>query len=205
MQSESRLSPAALQAILSAHREALKGRGTVLRRSRHGAVTRVDFDGESLCVKQYGDTGSRRRLKDLIRRPRAERAWRAARRLRDLGLATPEALALVEDGGARYLVMRFLPDGLPLDRLLQERLVGGSSSEGRAARRRMLRDLGRWLRGIHDAGVYHDDWSAKNILAAERDGCWSFFLLDLESVVPHKGLNRRRRMKNLGQICDAPA
>ncbi|MEN8184025.1 MAG: lipopolysaccharide kinase InaA family protein, partial [Myxococcota bacterium] len=75
----------------------------------------------------------------------------------------------------------------------------------RAARRRLLRDLGRWLRGIHDAGVYHDDWSAKNILAAEHDGCWSFFLLDLESVVPHKGLNRRRRMKNLGQICDAPA
>jgi tRNA A-37 threonylcarbamoyl transferase component Bud32 len=176
----------------------------VLCRSRQSAVTKIDLDGQWLCVKQYAAEGARQRLKDWLRRPRAERAWCAAQRLRELGISTPETLALVERGRTRYVVMRFVHDGVPLDRLLRERFAGDPSRGSLLEKCRLLRALGRWLRQIHDAGVYHDDWSAKNILVAEREGSWEFLLVDLESIAPRRRLSRRRRVKNLGQVCDVP-
>jgi hypothetical protein len=65
--------------------------------------------------------------------------------------------------------------------------------------------LARWLRRAHDAGVYHDDWSAKNILVAEAAGKWAFTLLDFESISPFKPLTRRRKIKNLAQLSDIPS
>jgi len=204
IQGGSQLSPDELENALAAHDEALEGRGTVLRRSRHGAVTKIDLDGQWLCVKQYAAEGARQRLKDWLRRPRADRAWCAAQRLQELGISAPEALALVERGRTRYVVMRFVHDGVPLDRLLGERFAGDPSRRSLVEKRRLLRALGRWLRQIHDAGIYHGDWSAKNILVAEREGSWEFLLVDLESIAPERRLSRRRRVKNLGQVCDVP-
>ena len=57
---------------------------------------------------------------------------------------------------------------------------------------------------MHDRGIYHNDWSAKNILTVERGGQWTFYLLDLDSVTFYKGLTARRRAKNLGQLGDVP-
>jgi hypothetical protein len=92
-----------------------------------------------------------------------------------------------------------------LSRLVPERFAGALSRERLREKRELLRELGRWLRRIHGAGVYHDDWSPKNILALRRGDAWEFLLLDLEAVMPHKRLTRRRRSKNLGQICDFSA
>ena len=50
------------------------------------------------------------------------------------------------------------------------------------AKRTLVRQLARWLRRVHDLGIYHDDWSAKNILAAQDDAGWHFYLLDYESL-----------------------
>ena len=72
------------------------------------------------------------------------------------------------------------------------------------AKRTMVKELGKWLRGIHDLGIYHDDWSSKNILATQHNDQWTFHMIDMESVSPKKRLTYRRRVKNLGQISDAP-
>jgi tRNA A-37 threonylcarbamoyl transferase component Bud32 len=201
----SRLDPARLEAALAAHDEALAGRGTVLNRTRHGAVTRVDVAGDTLCVKEYGRGGFVQRLRDRLFGSRGERAWRGAERLRSLAIPSPEALALLERDGAFYLVMRFVREGVALSRLLLERFAGVLPPERLREKRALLRELGRWLRRIHDAGVYHDDWSPKNILAVGRGAGWEFLLLDLEAVRPRQRPNRRRRMKNLGQVCDFDA
>ena len=107
-------------------------------------------------------------------------------------------------GYRNYVVTRYVEGAVPLNRLLEERFHRSLGAGELAAKRSMLRELGRWLRRVHDLAVYHDDWSTKNILAVQAPGGWQFYFLDLESVVPRKRLTDRRRAKNLGQLSDAP-
>jgi hypothetical protein len=210
--------------VLAAHDRALASAEGVLKNGRRTAVTRVAWGEQSatvgsptvatagqasrgtlLCVKEYRPTGLLDRLRIGPWWPRARRAWSGAARLAARGVAIPELLALLERGATAYLVARFIEGAVPLNRLVLERFAGAGSREEVPAKRSMMRQLGHWLRGVHDRGVYHDDWSAKNILALQSGGEWAFYFLDFESVAPLKPLTYRRRVKNLSQIGDAPA
>jgi len=199
------LSRAALDAILDAHARALATGEGVLKNGRRSAVTRVQHGTDGYCVKETRPLGLVCRIKDWLRGHRADLAWRAAQRLAACGITTPEPVAVVERSGARFLVTRFIDGATSLNRLLAERFAGPLSRAEVAAKRTMLRQLGAWLRRLHDEGIYHDDWSLKNILARQCGEAWEFYLLDLESMPPYKWLTTRRRAKNLGQANDAPA
>jgi len=198
------LSGATLVAAVQAHHEALRTPAGVLKDGRRSAVTRVRPRDDLLCVKEFRSIGWLDRFKDAFRGSRAHRAWRGAQRLKAGGIAAPEALGLLQDGATTYLVTRFIQGGEPLDKLLLGRFAQPAAAADVGARRALARHLGAWLRTAHDAAIYHDDWSAKNFLAIERQGVWSFYLVDFESVSALKRLTRRRRVKNLGQLCDAP-
>ncbi|MFW6161653.1 MAG: lipopolysaccharide kinase InaA family protein, partial [Planctomycetota bacterium] len=198
------LSRQALAAVLAAHDRALATGEGVHKNQPRTAVTRVRVGGEAFAVKEYRG-GLLERLKKRLRGSRALLAWRAAARLAASRIATAEPVAVVARGGEDYLVTRWVEGAVPLHRLLAERFGEAPPRGELAAKRRLLRGLGRWLRRIHDAGFYHNDWSAKNILAVEREGQWAFSLLDLESVTFYKWLTRRRRVKNLSQLNDTRA
>jgi hypothetical protein len=167
-------------------------------------VTRVRLDGADLCVKQYRRPRSLDRLKDLLRRPRAERAWRASAYLASRGIATPDAVAVLQRGPTRYLVTRFVERSMPVKRLVEERFAGTPSAKEIAAKRSLVRSLGRWLHGLHALEIYHDDCSTKNVLAVESEAGWTFHLLDLDGVAPGRWLTYPRRVKNLSQLVDPP-
>lgn len=193
-------------AMLAEHHRALEAGGdAVLKNHRRTAVTRILHNGELLCVKEYKCLGWLDRVKDALRRPRANRAWQGALRLEAHGVTTPQAVAVIEQAARRYLVTRYIEGAAPLNRLLDERSAGPAAAAAELnAQRAMIRELARWLRRVHDLGIYHDDWSAKNILVAQDEAGWHFYLLDYESVSPHARLTPRRRAKNLGQLSDIP-
>jgi len=194
-----------LREALAAHRSALKcGRG-VLKDGVRTAVTRVDCGGACVCVKEYRNEEPLDWVKELLRGPRACRAWRGGQHLARKGVSIPELLAVVKQGGNTFLFTRYAEGATPLDLLLANRFRRVLPVAELMAKRGLVRQLALWLRGIHDRGVYHNDWSCKNILAAERHEGWQFWLLDLESVSPRKRLTWRRRVKNLGQLADTPA
>lgn len=194
-----------LEQLLIAHREALAtGRG-VLKRHARTAVTRVPCSGAWACVKEYRRAGALDLLKELLRGSRARRAWRGAALLARKGVSAPEALAVFRQGTSAFLVTRYVEGAAPLNRLFAERFGGELSPAELQAKRRLVRQLAAWLATVHHLGIYHDDWSAKNFLAAElQDGRWGFYLLDFESLSARKPLTRRRRAKNLAQLADLP-
>jgi tRNA A-37 threonylcarbamoyl transferase component Bud32 len=187
--------------VLAAHRRALATGAGVLKDDRRTALTRVQHGDACLCVKEFRRAGGMDALKDLLRRSRASRAWAGSRILAERGISTPDPLALVASGGARYLVTRFLADATSLDTLITEWFA---FSERPLAKHDLLRELGAWLRSVHDRGIYHDDWSPKNILAMREASGWRFWFLDTESISACKRLNDRRRAKNLAQLSDSP-
>lgn len=194
-----------LAALLAGHDQALATGEGVLQSRERTAVTRVALGEQTYCVKEYRELGLLDRVKDTLRGSRAVLAWRAAEALASRGVATPEAVAVVERGRSHFFVTRFVEDSASLKDLLRGRFAGPLSRDEIAAKRAMARQLGPWLRRVHDQCVYHDDWSLKNILARQRGEVWDFYFLDLESMPHYKWLTRRRRIKNLGQLNDTPA
>jgi len=189
--------------LLAAHQQALRdGGAAALKDHRRSAVTRVTHHGQCLCIKEYKPLGWGDRLKDALRGSRAQRAWHGATRLAANGVSSPELVALLEHRGVHYLVAECVADGQPLNTFLAERFAGALPPDQLQGKRSLIRELARWLRSIHDLGIYHDDWSAKNLLVARRDGRWCFFLLDYESISLLRPLTLRRRVKNLGQLND---
>lgn len=183
--------------MLAAHHAALATGQGVLKTDRRTALTRVQWGGCLACVKEY-------RWGGLLAGSRLWRAVRGAKLLAAKGVAAPELLAALCQGRRAYLVTRYVEDATPLKKLFSTRFAGRLSPEELRAKRSLIRQLAAWLRSIHDKGIYHDDWSAKNILAAQRGEDWQFWLLDLESLSARKRLTYRRRVKNLGQLADVP-
>ncbi len=198
------LSACQLSELLAAHDAALASREGVMKDDRRTAVTRVPCGAGWACVKEYRGAGAAEGIKGLVCGSRMRRAWRGAVRLAAKGVSAPELLAVLRRGHRAYLATRYVEGSAPLKKLLPTRFAGPLAGEELRAKRRLIRQLAAWLRAVHDKGIYHDDWSAKNILAAERDGDWAFYLLDFESLSARKGLTYRRRVKNLGQLADVP-
>jgi tRNA A-37 threonylcarbamoyl transferase component Bud32 len=193
-----------LSALIAAHDAALSSGEGVLKDGRRTAVTRVRHGDGWLCVKEYRQLGLLDRIKDWLRGSRAGRAWRGAKNLSAHGIATPEIVVLMERGGKSYLVTSFINRATPLNLLLRKRFSAALGQAEVADKRTMVRQLGKWLRRVHDLGVYHDDWSTKNILVTQHGQEWTFHFVDMESVSSRKRLTYRRRVKNLGQLSDAP-
>jgi tRNA A-37 threonylcarbamoyl transferase component Bud32 len=194
-----------LSALIAAHEVALSSGEGVLKDGRRTAVTRLSYGDVWLCVKEYRPMGLLDRIKDRLRGSRAGRAWRGAINLSAHGIATPEIVGLVERDEKSYLVTSFINGATPLDLLLRKRFSGAVGQAEVAHKRTMVRQLGKWLRRVHDLGVYHDDWSTKNILVTQHGQEWIFHFVDMESVSSRKRLTYRRRVKNLGQLSKAPS
>jgi hypothetical protein len=198
------LSEQELTAIIIAHHAALRSGEGVLKDRQRNAVTSVRQGNDWFCVKEYRTCGLPDRIKDCLRRTRVRRAWNGAIHLHKQGVSSPEPVSQVKKDGKNYFITRFINGAIPLNLLLRKRFSGYLNRTEITAKRMMVKQLGQWLRSIHDLGIYHDDWSSKNILATQHKERWIFHLLDMESVLPRKRLTYRRRVKNLSQISDAP-
>jgi tRNA A-37 threonylcarbamoyl transferase component Bud32 len=186
---------------LERHARALERGEGVLKDGQRTAVTRVCVDGHELVVKEYLRPRPADGLRERLGASRGGRAWHAARLLAERGIATPEPIALVEFEGRRHLLTRFIPEAIPLDRMLRERFAKGVEF---ATKRDLAHALGRWLRGVHAQRIYHGDCSAKNVLVVPGAADFGLVLLDLDAVTPGQRLSWRRRVKSLCQLVDAP-
>jgi len=193
-----------LREALAAHDAAIASGQGRLKDDVRTAATRVPCGGAWAAVKEYRRAGPVDWVKELLRGSRVRRAWRGAEHLARKGVSAPELLAVLRRGPTAYLITRFVDGAGRLDELLAGRFSGILAAAELRAKRSLLHQLAAWLRSIHDLGIYHDDWSAKNFLAAESGGGWVFYLLDFESLSARKRLTHRRRVKNLAQLMDLP-
>lgn len=198
------LSPGDIPALIAAHHTALRTGQGVLKRGNSNVVSRVRHLNHWVCVKEYRNRGVMDSLKNRLRGSRANSARKGAHYLQGHGISAPDTLALIEDKEKSYLVMQFIDGAVSLKHLLKEYHAGSQGLIELHNKRLMIRHLGCWLRRVHTLGIYHNDWSLKNILAAPSHDAWTFYFVDTESVLPYKRLSYRRQVKNLGQLNDAP-
>ena len=87
----------------------------------------------------------------------AEHELEATRRMREIGLNAPEPVEAFEMDGLGVVVLEYLPEFRPLDRLDEER------------ERELAPELFAALRTLHDNGLAHGDLRAENVLILDGD------------------------------------
>jgi hypothetical protein len=127
-----------------------------------------------VAVKQFRDAGLRARLRRRLGGSKAARSWSIARALGAAGVLTPEPVLCAESDrpdGPSYYVSRYL-DGLFEARYLFRAIDAGEESERFPGVDvpRFLTALGRTLRRLHDAGIWHRDLSSGNVLVGWKGG-----------------------------------
>ncbi|MDJ0781175.1 MAG: lipopolysaccharide kinase InaA family protein [Desulfosarcinaceae bacterium] len=167
---------------------------------RDRRIRRIIWAGRPYFVKHYRSLTSRARLRYALQRSKAHNAWRHARGLQQAGVATPEVVAYLQRGHwwdqpEQVLVMEGIP-GTTLREAVQ-------SSMPPRLRRRLILAVARFVARLHDAGIYHGDFSAFNIMvakAADTPVGWKIYLIDLDAIRSVRRISLRRQIKNLDEL-----
>ncbi|MDR1456170.1 MAG: lipopolysaccharide kinase InaA family protein [Tannerella sp.] len=114
----------------------------------------------------------------FFRPPKAERAYRYAFRLRELGIDTPEPVAyiLLKKNGLLHMSY-YVSRQAPHDHTMYEFGRGGL-----AGREYILQALAGFTARLHEAGVCHRDYSPGNILFRETPAGVEFCLVDINRM-----------------------
>ena len=175
-----------------------------------GALVEENLQGETACTiqqvtgvllffKTYRLRRGRDKLRTLLGRSEAQRAYNNAFRLQKRGITCPEAVALV---GVRralmVLVNEALTDGEILlgcfCRLLRHQVPSPPLTA-------LFEQLADFLLQLHTAGIYHSDLHDTNIWVKQHDDKFTFKLVDLEAVRLQPLIVSHQRQKNLLRLC----
>jgi len=162
----------------------------LVKRSHVRTVWRVAHGESVYYVKSFTPTGLAAWSALLGRPGKGWREYRQLRRLRARGVDCPRPVACGEE-------RRLGRTGLHL--LITEELAGSVLLEEAAfdaelpaeSRRRLAWGFGRWLRELHDAGVYHADFHGGNVAVTRTEEGYRFALLDVDRVRLRRRLSRR--------------
>jgi tRNA A-37 threonylcarbamoyl transferase component Bud32 len=203
---------AALSDILRRHRSPpdpacvlKRNRGTVVTRVRIAAAETASALAADVVVKEV-ELSWRRRLLGLAGRASPFAAdFETVRRLGELGICAPRPVAasLRPRGPAEFLVTETVEHAGSL----RDLLWSGPGAIGEPGERAaLLREVGAWLAGLHDRGVWHRDMKPNNLLVARAGGGLKVHLVDVTGVrFLARPLDEERRARNLGQLLDLPA
>jgi len=158
-------------------------------------------DGSAVFIKRSAPTSWLRAALMPIAGSPAARALKGAALLDAAGIPHPSPLAAAETVGAgavhaSYLVSEALLDGDTLSRFA----LGPGQIKGRDAhrRRRILDDVARQVRRIHDARLYTRDLQETNVMVADDEGQgFRVWFLDLEDFRRLRRVGWPRRASNL--------
>ena len=175
-----------------------KRQGELLFTSRN-TIKRFCLGGIDIVVKRYGHITSFNRLMySTFRKSKAMRAYQHASQLRELGISTPEEIAMIEtykngilqdcyfvSASSSYHSMAFLRD----------------EGFNRESMYPLIDAMVEWIVKLHDKGILHQDLNVGNILYQEQhDGSINFQLIDINRMKFRTNLSVEERLKELSRL-----
>jgi tRNA A-37 threonylcarbamoyl transferase component Bud32 len=143
-----------------------------IKNSHTNVVARLECEGRSFIVKRYNIKGFWHALSRCWRPSRAWVAWCNGNRLRFLGMATPQPIALIEKRfgplrGVAYIIMQTI-DGVPLSKLS-------------TINQPHIKQTAQQILQLAAANISHGDMKASNFMVSDKD----VYLIDLDSMKQH--------------------
>jgi tRNA A-37 threonylcarbamoyl transferase component Bud32 len=182
------LTPAAV-AVLNGPDAFLGQRAQVLKAGRTSTVGKAD----GLVLKRFNFRKLQNLIKDLFRRSRARRAFRAAYHLELTGIPTARPLAVASRRCCGVLLSSYLlMDEIPAACDLGTRLRNGPSPE-----LSLVRAVGELVAHLHEQGFSHRDLKETNLVL---DGQGRLYLLDLDGLRFWGEIPERRAASDLMRL-----
>ncbi len=158
----------------------------------------------AVVVKQFRHDDLRSRLRRRRRGSRACLSFRAALRLRRLGISTPEPLLYAESnaiGGPAWYVCRLAPDALELRYVLRALNAGaGPERFPEIHGPTLLRRVGALVAELHRHGVWFRDLTSGNVLLSAPRTDAELVLVDLNRARFRRRLSIGRRLRDLSRM-----
>jgi serine/threonine protein kinase len=179
------------------------GQARAVKQGPHRTIYHVRLAALDFYVKHYPLPDLRAWLRQLVRPSKARGEYQNALHVAGRGVPTFAPLGMGEQQtvwgpGESYLITRTLQDTEPLNTFLE--VTWPQLSDGRRAYMalRLATTLGGLLAQMHDAGIYHTDLHAGNLLIrVSADDQPVLFLIDLHAVSVGSPLNWSTSRENL--------
>ena len=172
----------------------------------YGTQLATDRGDIEVVVKQFRNQGLRRRWERRFKGSKAARSWRAALAVAGAGVATPEPLVWIESRqpeGPSFFVSRRLDDFLEA-RYYFRALEAGNEEESYPDLDpgRVITQIARAIRRLHDAGIWHRDLSIGNVLLVgiRDEGPDQVFVIDLNRARVTSRLTTSQRTRDLCRL-----
>lgn len=159
---------------------------------------------EPLVIKIFKRPHFFDQIKYLFRSSRSRKEWQIGQKLSNLGILTPFLVTYVALRRWCFLtkdliVSKEIIGADPLINWVEINIIQRASPF--SERKEVIRTLGRFVRRIHDQGIFSNDFHQGNILIkAEPRQPPLFYLIDLHAIRVKKELTLRERIKNLSQF-----
>jgi tRNA A-37 threonylcarbamoyl transferase component Bud32 len=185
------------------HKREYSGYYSLLKRTRSRCTVSFDFtSGEQthrIYAKRYRVWKFTRRLGYCFIPSKCIREWRLGFALLKKGILTPVPLVAAESRigpfvKENYLVTLGIEPFEPLNQALK-------NIQEEITRRKLLENLARFIRSVHENGFYHDDISLDHIYTLQSPGEERrFALIDLDNSRLQNKLSPRLITRNLFQM-----
>jgi tRNA A-37 threonylcarbamoyl transferase component Bud32 len=164
--------------------------------SKRADLLVTEAGGRPVCVKYFHDSRWRVKLRTFFGGSKGRRGYRNGLKLAKAGVRVPEQLACVElrPFGPTLVMMELLENICTAARFLMEQQKSGGVP------RAVLQQFAAWVAGMHRHGVYHCDFSPRNVIVQQTEHGIEFVLIDLEDVRFGRPLDRRRSVQNLARF-----
>jgi hypothetical protein len=136
----------------------------------------------------------------FFRKPKGLRAFRYPERVLAAGFETPRPVAYVEERRMGLIgYSYFFSEQCPYRRRFYE--FGNADVD---SCKDILEAFARFTAGLHEAGIYHRDYSPGNILFDEVQGAWHFSIVDINRM-EFGPVGIRKGCENFARLWGQPA
>lgn len=179
------------------------GQARIIKHGPHRTVYHVQLPGLDFHLKHYRLMDARAWLRQLLRPGKARREFRQtlAVAARQVPTVTPLGLGEPRRGsgpGDCFLITRTLPEVEPLTTFIETTLPRFAPARQTRIRQDLARELGGLLARMHEAGIFHYDLHAGNLLLRlEAGDRLRLYLIDLLAIHLGAPLSWADRQANL--------
>ena len=144
----------------------------------------VEIGQRRCCAKFFHDTRPLSYLKNLWGIGRAFSAYRNGVTVKKLGIACPAVLGVYMQGAlaSPILIMELIDGYQQINLVLEDWKTESADLADSPRLAKLAMAFAQFTKNLHTNGVFHRDYSPRNVLMRESNGEFSFCLTDLEDV-----------------------
>ena len=159
-------------------------------------IKKIPCDNYALVVKSFKIPNLLNRLVyTYLRGSKAQKSYDNALRLQELGINTPEPVAVIKELTPTLHKSYFISVAFEYDYTLREPLRNPDFPN----RITLFEAFARYSANLHENGVLHNDYSQGNVLIKEENGTYVFSIVDINRM-EFKPLNKAERYNNFSRL-----